>query len=285
MPTETFSNKTPEQEKQDSLAKEWAQYLSTKPLGVAFSGDPTKSTPELITALQNLQSEIQMQKGKMIPLVSGYEIIQTPQAVKSVVKVPVQQPKPQQQLPQPQTITTKDQMTLRWKKYLNQRGLYSGDVTSSEMDAAFKQAMLVVEAELSEIVPPTKGMVWQGNQVNPAVSPQEFEAAMVLAKKYQVKKSENESSLLKKAQATLDALGPPDEYDQKPSATKPGLSREDTDTTYHPLESNHQGVMVNKIPKKDEKPEKKPQKPVAPKMKLDDRMLKLIDLMNKSEKN
>lgn len=295
---------------QDALAKAWGAYLATRPLGVSFFGDSSIVNSTLINSLLQLQMRAQSQ-GKNISIVSGQKIVNSPEAFKKALEdKPKEEPKPSQPTPtgpQPKPEEQKedkeaekakkeapklpkDQVTLTWKKYLKGKGLYGGDENDPKIDDAFGTAVASLEKQLSSIIPTTRGMIWQGNQVNPQVTPQEFEEALKMAQEFKKKETDKSKTafrknvaLIKRAFPTLDALGPPD-YEEKQSMPTARPSRDDTDYSYSPEESNHNGVAVNKMPKKqesDEDPEEQFEKPTT---NIDDRMEKLVELMTKIEK-
>ena len=150
-------------------------------------------------------------------------------------------------------------LIIAWRNYLG-----VGDLNNTKMDASLQQAIKKAEDELADKVPSVKGMILlKGARINPQTPPEEYAAA---------------KELIKKSMPTLDALGPPPERTDRPMATKFVPSDEDNIIeTGDPDSTQKQGVMREELP-----PEKKPEKPKKPAKKqlnLDDRMMKLLDLI------
>lgn len=101
-----------------------------------------------------------------------------------------------------------DQNIIDWKKYLKNHTSYSGDDSTDEIDDDFKNKMIQLESVLSKEIPSIDGLIWQKNtnSLNPNISIQDYEDALALLSK----EKPIENPIQSFAQATLDALGPPD---------------------------------------------------------------------------
>jgi citrate synthase len=180
----------------------------------------------------------------------------------------------------------------QWKEYLKSDGKYTGDVNSPDIDNDFKTAMINAESALSNDVPSIKGLIWTGNSINPAISITDYQQALKLLIEKKKPNSEKESTsqktssrieiLKKMAHATMDAIGPITEAMQDaPNATKmqkdPGAAAAETG---NPETSPIQNVMINKLPQKKQKQE---DKLLQNKPNIDDRMLQLVDLIEKTQ--
>lgn len=133
---------------------------------------------------------------------------------------------------------------LKWKKYLSQQDLYIGDVFSPEMDDDFKRAIVSFESYIVNRLPVVQGMIWKDNQIKTTV--EDAKEAMHLLRLFE-----------KKGQATLDALGPPEDnrdtfFDQM------FISQDDANSDeWSPNKNQNQGTWQNPVPEKDQGSEEK----------------------------
>lgn len=133
---------------------------------------------------------------------------------------------------------------LKWKKYLSQQDLYTGDVFSPEMDDDFKRAIASFEFYITKRIPVVKGMIWKDNQIKTTV--QDAKEAMHLL-----------SLLEKRGQATLDALGPPED-NRSSIFNQMFISQDDAKSNeWSPNKNQNQGTWQNPVPKKDHESEEK----------------------------
>jgi len=298
-------------DQQNQLAQAWTSYLATRPLGVSFFGVTDRVTSNLIMILQTLAQRIQQETGKAINFTSGSKIVADPSAAQNalqVAKPKVEEPKPVEQTKEKteEVIAPEgNTMVLAWKEYLKNKGMYTGDVASGETDQLFSQSMAQLDNALSSIIPTTKGMVWDGSSIGKDVTPQEYDEAMKLAADFKKNKTASKKQLLKRAQPTLDALGPPAETeDERPGATNFTINQDKMEgRSFHPWYSEHNGVQVNKLPgngkKENMSDDVKPSnediieanqgavvenKETPAKGNIDDRMISLMNLIQESEK-
>lgn len=180
----------------DAKIEAWQQYLKTKPLGVGYTGT---SDGEMNDTLKNSFNELEAKLksiGKPISILNTDGSLVDVAVVRSVID----------QLPKSGHVS-------EWKKLLQSKGLYSGDVNSEIQDDSFKEAMVSLENSITKDVPSVSGMIWLNGSINPQASIEDVQEALKLLedhKKYDQKKSASKSSF---AQANLDALGDPSAND------------------------------------------------------------------------
>jgi hypothetical protein len=171
------------------------------------------------------------------------------------------------------TPTGDDQKILEFKSFLTQLGLYHGNTSDPTTDPAFITAAQALEEKIqtalekasSKPVPPMKGMIWQGNHINPQTSVADVIQALKLIQQAQQR--------VKSGQATVDTFDTEEYQTQQPIAFKPNPNREDYNIeTGDPDETQQIGEFQEKIPA--EMPED------APDTTMDDRVLELNKLMN-----
>lgn len=87
---------------------------------------------------------------------------------------------------------------IKWKKYLNKKGLYSGDLLSNKLDIELRTGMRLLEKIISNKAPAIKGMIWRKGDINTSATIEDVDRSL---------------SLLSLGQATLDELGSPNDPD------------------------------------------------------------------------
>jgi len=138
-----------------------------------------------------------------------------------------------------------DQNVIDWKNYLKSHTNYSGDTSTDDVDDDFKNKMIELESSLSKDVPSISGMVWQQNTntLNPNISIQDFEEASKLLSE----KNKTEKPIETFAQATMDAMGPPDNSCLLGSFM---ISSDKSSQNDDPDNPNAIAVMDSTVPKK-----------------------------------
>jgi|SRR5690606_21250428 len=127
---------------------------------------------------------------------------------------------------------------LKWKKYLSEQDLYTGDILSSEMDDDFKRAISSFDSYIAKRVPVAKGMIWSNDKINTTI--EDAKEAMHLL------------DLHKEGQATLDALGPPDENRGGTYFDQMFISQDDANSDeWSPSKNQNQGNWNNPAPQKN----------------------------------
>lgn len=169
---------------------------------------------------------------------------------------------------------------LNWKKYLSEQDLYTGDILSSEMDDDFKRAIRSFESNITKHIPVAKGMVWNNNQIRTTV--EDAKEAMYLL------------DLYKEGQATLDALGPPDQNRDGTFFDQMFISQDDANSDeWSPNKNQNQGAWQNPVPQKNDDSEENIQEKEElvedkkqPEMavNIDSRMMRLFNLMDTIKK-
>jgi hypothetical protein len=262
--------------------------MKTAPLGVGYGGvSDGVMNPELKTALQGLEAKLREAK-KPTTILSGDSVATDPPAVKSIVDTLVTDAAPSAK-PQNQTI-------IEWKKYLQGKGLYKGDVTTDEQDDAFKTGMQNLEAQIASEVPSVVGMIWQNGQINSEAKITDVEEALSLlaqSKRDEAKDKPQKTptttadlvtALEKIGVANFDALGPPDAPDFIGAPfNHMFISQEDSKANEtDPSKNQNQGTWQNPVPKKEpeKKLEKKPKNRSGLLADIDERMKMLVDLMS-----
>lgn len=272
----------------DARIKAWQDYMKTAPLGVRYSGaSDGVMNPQLKTALQGLEAKLREAK-KPTTILSGKGVAIDVPAIKTIVDSLVTDQGAQQSA-QPQ-----NQAIIEWKKYLQGKGLYKGDVTTDQQDDAFKTAMQNLEAQIVAEVPAVKGMIWQNGQINPQATIADVEEALSLLAQHKKEKAQEKpaegtvsaeelkAALEKVGVANFDALGPPDAPDYLGVPFKQMfISQEDSKANEtDPSKNQNQGNWQNPAPKNTEKAEKKPKDRAVLLTDIDERMSKLVDLMD-----
>jgi hypothetical protein len=265
----------------DARIQAWQDYMKTTPLGVGYGGaSDGEMNPELKTALQGLEAKLR-EANKPTTILSGDSVSIDPPAVKSIVDAAP-------------SATPQNQVIIEWKKYLHGKGLYNGDVNTDEQDDAFKTGMQNLEAQITAEVPSVVGMIWQNGQINPQATIADVEEALGLlaqSKKDEAKEKPKETptttadliaALEKIGVANFDALGPPDAPDFIGAPfNQMFISQEDSKANEtDPSKNQNQGTWQNPAPKKPEKAEKKPKDRSGLLADIDDRMKRLVDLMD-----
>jgi hypothetical protein len=178
--------------------------------------------------------------------------------------------KPQNQ-PQPQNTTV-----IAWKKYLQGKGLYSGDINSDVQDDAFKSGMRSLEEMITKRVPTVAGMIWQGGQINPQANIADVEEALNLLGENSPKTSV--------AVTNFDNLGPPTAPDFIGTPFQQMfISQEDSKLDeYSPQGNQNQGKWQSDIPEKPADAKKTKQQKTSPD--IDERMRELNELIDSVKK-
>jgi hypothetical protein len=267
----------------DARIKAWQDYMKTAPLGVGYGGaSDGVMNPALKTALQGLETKLRDVKKPTI-ILSGNGVAIDPPAVKSVVDTLVTDAAP--------SARSQNQGIIEWKKYLQGKGLYKGDLTTDQQDDAFKTGMQNLEAQITTKVPSVVGMIWQNGQINPQATIADVEEALGLlaqSKKDKTKEKPQETpttkadliaALEKIGVTNFDELGSPDAPDFIGAPfNQMFISQEDSKANEtDPGKNQNQGAWQNPAPKKPEKAEKGPSGLFAD---IDDRMMRLVDLMD-----
>lgn len=122
---------------------------------------------------------------------------------------------------------------------MSEKDLYTGDIWSSEMDEDFKRAIRSFESNIAKHIPVTKGIIWNNETIGTTV--EDAKEAMYLL------------DLYKEGQATLDALGPPDENRDGTYFSQMFISQDDSNLDeWSPNKNQNQGTWQNPVPQKDE---------------------------------
>lgn len=249
----------------DASVKAWQEYLKTSPLGVSYSGpfdgeinDPFK------TAIQALETKLRA-GNHPLTILSGTSVVTDVPAAKTVID---------------QIATTPANPAItEWKKYLQSKGLYSGDVNSPNIDDAFKRGMISLEGLITKDIPAVSGMIWQGSALNPKASIADVEEALSLLQKHR----QTKTSSMKLGVADFDSLGPPGEDQRSTIFNQMFISQEDSKLDEHtPGKNQNQGRWQSEIPQKTE--EEETPKPQKNSPNIDDRMQLLIELMDSVKK-
>ena len=101
-----------------------------------------------------------------------------------------------------------------WKKFLKQKGFYSGETNSEEVTIAFKRGMRVLDSFVSDRASSARGMIWTGKSIGSQASIRDVSKAIDFIGKFGV--------------ATLDALGPPPSVDDRGIISQMFISQEDS---------------------------------------------------------
>lgn len=143
----------------------------------------------------------------------------------------------------------KDQLSLRFKKYLNENGLYRGNIEDPSYDPEFIAGLKKLEEIISSGLertakaPPNSaaGLIWQGNQINQETSPEDIEAALKLIAQA--------ANMKKDAQVNLDSI---DLTEEMPTAVKFNKNQEESKLeTGDPLDSQQIGRSQEELPMPD----------------------------------
>ena len=185
-----------------------------------------------------------------------------------------------------------NQAILEWKRFLKGIGLYSGDVTSDEMDEVFKSGMQALEGKISKDVPSVVGMIWSNGKINPQASIADVQEALKLLDESKKKEPQKGASVFGRferfAQANVDALD---------SQMGDALSGTPFSQMFISQDATNQPIKDNLIPTQgagtpgawEAKSKEKGSKKEAPKtqklddvgtMNIDDRMSNLAKLMD-----
>jgi hypothetical protein len=262
----------------EATVKQWEAFLATSPLGVSYGGGQTgKVSPALQNAHRQLVQKIQSALNRPLNIT----LDQPPTVAQNLVgevqkKQQAEQPAPQQP-PQEQPKTGQGELVKAWRGYLK-----VGDPNNPQSDPQLAQAITAAETKISSVIPSAKGIIWQGNQINPQVPPAEYDAALKLLQQHsqEAKPAETEPKTAT-AMPTLDALGPPPTREEQPMATKFVMSDEDTKIqTGDPRETQQQGITAIKLPAAKKKRKRKGRK-----LTMDERLLRLVDLMAETKKS
>jgi hypothetical protein len=143
-----------------------------------------------------------------------------------------------------------NQQIIDWKNYLKSHTNYSGDASTDDMDDDFKNSMIQLESSLSKDVPDISGLIWlqNTNTLNPNVSVQDFEeASKLLSEKNKTPIEESANPIQTFAQATMDAMGPPDNSCLLGSFM---ISSDKSSQNDDPDNPNAIAVMDSTVPKK-----------------------------------
>jgi hypothetical protein len=132
---------------------------------------------------------------------------------------------------------------VEWKKYLQSKNLFIGDVNSSEVNSSFKKGMKALEGIIVNEIPSVKGMIWKGSVINPNAKIADVEEALSLLSLYKKALS------LKFGVANFDALGPPGEDQISTIFNQMFISQEDSKLDeYTPENNQNQGRWQNDVP-------------------------------------
>ena len=303
----------------DARIKAWQDYLKSGPLGVGYGG-PSDGVmnDQLKGALRALEAKLREAK-KPMTLLSGESAATDVAVVKTLIEqVAKEQGAAQQaeqvaqqtaqQAAQQATQAPANAGVVMWKKYLQGKGLYSGDVNSGEMDDAFKKGMQALEGTITKKVPTVAGMIWQNGQINPQATVQDIEEALKLLAQSEKPAEDTEAKpeaktasgrvrfdkdriaaafargFEKGAVANFDALGPPDDPEYIGTPFKQMfISQEDSKLDdWSPKNNQNQGKWQSDVPEKPAKPQE-PETP-EPEMDIEERMERLMKLMQSLKK-
>ena len=154
----------------------------------------------------------------------------------------------------------------QWKVFLLGKDLYEGDVTSADVDAGFRRAMVRLDDTVAAFTPSAQGMIWRNGQINSRASISDVECALKLIR----------------GQASMDALGPPGEDSRSTIFNQMFISQEDSKIDeYHPQTNQNQGKTQSDIPEKSDEPKEEIQ--VKKPTNVDQRMLELTELIESLE--
>ena len=258
-----------------SVIKQWETFLATSPLGISHSG-PKGDLSALQATVQKLQAKLQQETGIHIILLIDVGPNFAQQQVQKIQQAKQQQAQPQAQPAEgqePAPVTAQGELVKAWKKHL---GVTNPEDPKPTPD--FVSAIVTAENKLSSQIPTIKGLIWNPNkqEVNPQTPPAEYQAALQILQQ-QPKKPEQKVAT---ANATMDALGPPPTPEERPGATRFLLNSEETKIeTGDPMQTQMQGITVNKIPRRKRKRRSK-----CPPMSMGDRLLKLVEMMEQTKK-
>jgi len=258
----------------DARIKEWQDYLKSSPLGVGYGGPSDgEMNDQLKTSLQSLEAKLREAK-KPMTLLSGDTVATDVSTIKSLIEQVAKETKPVEPAPikpQPQDTTI-----IAWKKYLQGKGLYSGDVNSDAADDAFKSGMRSLEEIITKRVPTVSGMIWQNGQVNPQANIADVEEALKLLAENSPKTSV--------AVTNFDELGPPTASDFIGVPFKQMfISQEDSKLDeWSPQGNQNQGKWQSEVPEKPADAEKPKQQENS--SDIDDRMRQLTELIESVKK-
>jgi len=258
----------------DARIKEWQDYLKSSPLGVGYGGPSDgEMNDQFKAALQGLEAKLREAKKPMTLLV-GDTVSVDVSTIRALVEQVAQEVKPS---PKPvPTAIPQNATIIAWKKYLQSKGLYSGDVNSDVPDDAFKSGMRSLEGMITKRVPTVAGMIWQGGQVNPQANIADVEEALKLLAENSPKTSV--------AVANFDSLGPPTAPDFIGTPFQQMfISQEDSKLDeYTPQGNQNQGKWQSDIPEKPADAKKPKQQKTSPD--IDERMRELSELIDSMKK-
>ena len=262
----------------DAAVKAWQEYLKTSPLGVGYTGpsdgeinDPFK------TAIKVLEVKLKT-GGHPLTILVGAGVA-TPVAIAKTV---IDQISTQNLVNTPSTQTSANSPIAEWKKYLQGKGLYSGDVNSPDIDDAFKRGMISLEGLLTKDIPAVSGMIWQGSALNPNATIADVEESLNLLQKHKQTKTSS-LNIERFGVADFDSLGPPGEDQRSTIFNQMFISQEDSKLDEHtPGKNQNQGRWLSDIPQKTEEEETPKQQENS--LDIDERMQLLIDLMDSVKK-
>lgn len=266
--------------------KQWQDFMSKAPMGIVYSGPRSgEMNNDLVLKIKQLEKQLQIITGN--PVVG--QIIDNEGNLKQDTKfasnlidqyINYQQPIKQQEVGAQKSLTEQDKQVIIFKKYLAQKGAYSGNVNDPKPDQHMIQILQLLEIEISKglsIVTGAPansavGMIWRDNRINPETSPDDIETAIELL---------NQKVMKKEGQAVLDTLVYHDAEDPHPVAFNwqnspigygtPGQILENVD----PLDNERQGVMNStKVPK--ELVNDKMMRKLVEKHNIDDRLYQLL---------
>jgi hypothetical protein len=244
----------------DERIKAWQEYLKSSPLGVSYTG-PSDGVmnDQLKAALQSLETKLGT------PLLSGDTIVADVGAA--------------------QSSPAQNATILEWKKYLQSKGLYTGDVNSDVQDDAFKAGMQALEELITKKVPTVSGMIWQNGKINPGASIPDVEEALKLLGDAEKKEDKPaKTSSLKFGVTNFDELGDPTAPDFIGTPFQQMfISQEDSKLDeWSPSRNQNQGTWQSDVPQKPE--EKEEPKPQENSQNIDERMQALLELMGTVKK-
>ncbi len=174
-----------------------------------------------------------------------------PEPAKAPAPEPAKTPAPAVSAPttQPTEAAPGDKLVLEFKAFLQQQGMYHGNISSPDTDPEFVSAIKILESKIQtaiENVAPNstakiQGMIWQGDKINPQTSVADVVQTIRLIE--QAKKR------VKSGQATVDTFDTEEYQTQQPLAVKPNPNREDYNIeTGDPDDTQQTGEMQAKLP-------------------------------------
>lgn len=230
-----------------SLAEQWKNYLRSSPYGVGYSGpDGDDVDDALASAIARLEGKLARKRkdsSLFYSIISGKDIKKSPTQFDALMKGEGEEAEEETADDVSPTTPPSSDIHIVWKKYLNSIGQYSKeDLDDPNPNPQIMSKMKLLEDYIAKYVPSAKGMIVVNNQIDPKITPDEYNKAVQLIKKHK--------DIFKSAQAKLDEIGPVDQqtvhppFSLLPSDTQTQLETGNLSTT------QSQGHPYNKAPKK-----------------------------------